>query len=172
MSLEQNLDDKFKELNIIEEQQNKIRFYLNMLKEKDIQTYYHSIAVGLKMADAVDDKKAGLYCGILHDIGKLAIDDEILRKTEFTQDDLEKIKEHPVYGFLILGEEFAFSALAGALLHHQNQTKSYPCIKNLSTIIGSKNPESLEKAKQYAKILHVIDDKDAKEHRRNNYREQ
>ena len=178
MGLEKELNSAFESLNISKEQQSKLKHYLNLIIEKDKsikeeykKLYPHSLAVGLKMMDKVEDKKAGLYCGILHDIGKLFIEDEILKKDDFNEKDMEIMKSHPEYGFLILGDaKFAFSALV-SLLHHINQKNSYPLIKNLSTIIGSKNPASLEKAKQYAHILHEIDAGDARMHRKNNYQE-
>lgn len=170
MSLEKDIESAFNELNISPGQQIKLAKYLKLLKEKDIDTYNHSLAVGLKMMVAVEDKKAGLYCGLLHDIGKIAIDDEILKKSDFTERDMEIMKEHPIYSFIILGEDFAFSSLI-SLLHHQNQKTSYPIIKKLNTIIGSKNPDSFEKAKSYAQILHEIDAVDASEFRNNNYQD-
>lgn len=59
--------------------------------------------------------------GLLHDIGKIGIPDEVINKpSKLTEEEFEKIKEHPVAGERILGNIKALPALAvGARGHHE-----------------------------------------------------
>jgi putative nucleotidyltransferase with HDIG domain len=110
---------------------------LHTLKGKDEYTYRHSINVGLLSAliarllglpDEVCIEVGG--AGLLHDIGKLKIPDEILNKPAALKDDeLEIMRKHPQYGYAILrkvpGTPKAFAD--AALLHHERLDGSgYP----------------------------------------------
>lgn len=41
--------------------------------------------------------------GYLHDIGKIVLDEAILRKDTLTDEEYEKLKQHPAVGYRILG---------------------------------------------------------------------
>lgn len=57
--------------------------------------------------------------GILHDIGKIGVDDSVLRKpTRLTDDEFEQIKRHPVLGYDILKGIDQFSSILPAVRHH------------------------------------------------------
>ncbi|MEW5935621.1 MAG: HD domain-containing phosphohydrolase, partial [Bacillota bacterium] len=50
------------------------------------------------------------YAGLLHDIGKLAVEDRILRKAgPLTPEERQAIKQHPVVGAAILGSAKSFA---------------------------------------------------------------
>ena len=69
------------------------------------------------------------YSGLLHDIGKIAIEDSILKKTSaLTDDEFIVMKKHPVHSFEILKDCFANSDIVdGVKYHHEKYDGSgYP----------------------------------------------
>lgn len=88
----------------------RINYYLNLLKEKDLYTYYHSIRVmnySLLIGKSLNYDDLHLiklkYAALLHDIGKLFISNEILNKPDkLTFEEYEIIKKHTVYAKYIL----------------------------------------------------------------------
>ncbi|WP_226476376.1 HD-GYP domain-containing protein [Pseudomonas sp. MWU16-30323] len=103
---------------------------LTRLKTADEYTYMHSVAVcGLMIALArqldlspsmVQD--AGL-AGLLHDVGKMAIPESILRKpAALTQAEFDIVRNHPVEGATMLRNYPHISALAlDVCLHHHEK---------------------------------------------------
>ncbi|MDB5083445.1 MAG: hypothetical protein JWN30_331 [Bacilli bacterium] len=69
------------------------------------------------------------FAGILHDIGKIGIEDAILRKEgKLTFEEYERIKDHPVIGYQILKQANVFpELLPGIRSHHERiDGKGYP----------------------------------------------
>jgi HD-GYP domain-containing protein (c-di-GMP phosphodiesterase class II) len=67
--------------------------------------------------------------GLLHDIGKIAINEDILNKPgQLTDEKYAEIKRHPESSYKILKSVDLYSPLAGyALLHHERfDGKGYP----------------------------------------------
>lgn len=67
--------------------------------------------------------------GLLHDIGKIAIDENILNKsTKLTEDEWEEIKRHPEVGYRILSTVNNMSEMAEFVLAHHERWdgKGYP----------------------------------------------
>ena len=60
--------------------------------------------------------------GILHDIGKIGIDDSVLRKPgRLTDDEFDHVKRHPILGYEILrGIDFFQSILPAVRHHHES----------------------------------------------------
>jgi putative nucleotidyltransferase with HDIG domain len=105
---------------------------LNPLKAKDDATYQHSLRVGLLGAKAGSylgtDEKILFYAGLLHDVGKLDIADEILKKTdEFTLQDREIMKSHSMNGYNRTHERMPVTA-ATMVGHHHNGNDPYPVV--------------------------------------------
>jgi putative nucleotidyltransferase with HDIG domain len=68
--------------------------------------------------------------GLLHDIGKIGVDDAILRKPgKLDPAELEHIKRHPGLGYKILADIKQFGSVLPAVLHHHEQWdgRGYPC---------------------------------------------
>lgn len=125
---------------------------INTLHEKNKREEAHSKrvaelsyrlgkVVGVSAMD-LDDLKS---MGLLHDIGKIAIDEYILNKPErLTQEEYEEIKKHPEIGHRILSAVNELSEVAEYVLaHHEHWNgKGYPRglkeeeIPLLSRIIG------------------------------------
>ena len=104
---------------------------LARLKVRDEYTYMHSVAVcalmialarqlGIKDEALVQD--VGL-AGLLHDIGKATVPLEILNKPgRLSEDEFERIKDHPVAGHRILVESECRSKVAlDVCLHHHEK---------------------------------------------------
>ncbi|MDD3102135.1 MAG: HD domain-containing protein [Patescibacteria group bacterium] len=162
-NLEKLLYQRIDQFNIDPNQQNSLKEYLNWIKRKDTATYNHSLRVGLTGALVAEslkiDPKPFFYAGLLHDLGKVAIDEEILQKTEkFTEQDMETMKSHPLYGYFLLKDDFPFSAEI-LLRHHYFGEKKYP--QNLPELNFTASPETIKIIEKYAKILSIIDFYDA-----------
>ena len=95
MDLEEQLESAYNELGIEPQNRERINVFLSLIKQRDPETYAHSIRVGLRARKIAQymhiDEKALFYTGTLHDVGKSLIGSEILRKTEgFNEKDREK----------------------------------------------------------------------------------
>jgi putative nucleotidyltransferase with HDIG domain len=95
---------------------------------RDTYTYEHSArvaAIGLEIAAEMhlpaDELTALRRGGLLHDIGKLGVEDHILRKSGPLNDqEWEAIKRHPVIGYDMLKDvPFLAPSLAGIRHHHE-----------------------------------------------------
>lgn len=110
---------------------------LSRLKTKDNYTYLHSVAVcGLMIAlgkqlgmDRSLLKDLGM-AGLLHDVGKMAIPDEVLNKPgRLTDEEFIIVKNHPQRGWEILKQSQGVSDIAlDVCLHHHERVdgKGYP----------------------------------------------
>lgn len=105
--------------------------FLNLarLKTKDDYTYMHSIAVCALMIalgkqlglNGPELKNAGL-AGLLHDVGKMQIPEEVLNKPgKLTDEEFDIVKRHPRTGWEILqgSPEITSIALDVCLHHHE-----------------------------------------------------
>jgi putative nucleotidyltransferase with HDIG domain len=95
---------------------------------RDPYTYGHSARVAaftLEIADELDypqDKREGLRrSALLHDIGKIGIEDHILRKAgALNYIEAQQMREHPVIGHQMLKDvPFLHSSLSGIRHHHE-----------------------------------------------------
>jgi putative nucleotidyltransferase with HDIG domain len=113
-----------------------VRAFTSAIDAKDPYTCGHSdrvarIAVRLaKELDCDPELLHTLYmAGLLHDIGKIGIDDAVLRKPDkLTEAEFDHIKEHPELGYRILADIAQLSAVLPAVLHHHEQWdgRGYP----------------------------------------------
>ena len=107
------------------------------LKKKDEYTYLHSVAVcslmvnvarhlGRSEAEVRDYGMAGL----LHDIGKMGVDDEILNKPGSLSDpEFDRVRQHPQFGYEMLQKTANVPEMAlDVCLHHHERVdgKGYP----------------------------------------------
>jgi HD-GYP domain-containing protein (c-di-GMP phosphodiesterase class II) len=88
-----------------------------------MRKYGWTDAVGVRRFDGLHDRLTALGVGLLlHDIGKLAVPQEILRKPgPLTEDEWKTMREHPTLGFQILKKANGISPLARAVVrsHHE-----------------------------------------------------
>jgi hypothetical protein len=105
-----------------------VRSLVSTLDAKDPNTRGHSdrvaliarrLAVHLGLPD--EDLRDIYLAGLLHDIGKIGVDDQILRKVgPLTPDEFEQVKRHPVIGYNILsGLKNLHPVLPGVRHHHE-----------------------------------------------------
>ena len=111
-------------------------FFANIVDYKSPFTSRHSIGVAEKAAqfakyigyDVLDIEKMYL-AGALHDIGKMAVGNEILEKPDkLTDEEFDKMKNHAGYTYLMLSQVDGFEDIRDwAALHHEKLNgKGYP----------------------------------------------
>jgi HD-GYP domain-containing protein (c-di-GMP phosphodiesterase class II) len=113
-----------------------IRMLANAIDEKDPYTRghservaYFSKVIALHLGMAPEEVERVHLSGIIHDVGKIGIEDKILRKAAaLTDDEYEMMKQHPTKGAHILEAVPLLKEMAGAgLQHHENVDGSgYP----------------------------------------------
>ncbi len=103
---------------------------------KDSYTYGHServariaVELGRELGLPEDDLSDIYLAGLLHDIGKIGIRDEILgKKSPLDDSEFEHIKEHVTIGYRILSGVHSIEHLLPGVLHHHERYdgKGYP----------------------------------------------
>lgn len=133
---------------------------LSTIRDIDEYTYIHSVNVGLLAMmfgrwsglNTINIRQL-LYSGLLHDIGKAQIPDEILnKKGRLNHEEFEIIKKHTIYGYELVKEcKFVSEKIARAVLmhHERNDSSGYP--------FG--HPK--EKIPFMARVLAIVDTYDA-----------
>lgn len=109
---------------------------LHNIKTFDDETYRHCLNVAMinnVFADWLGmneyEKNHLTMCGLLHDVGKLLIDKNVLRKpARLTEDEYEEIRQHPMRGYQSLKDKkIPESVKRAVLLHHERcDGKGYP----------------------------------------------
>jgi HD-GYP domain-containing protein (c-di-GMP phosphodiesterase class II) len=99
------------------------------LKKKDEYTYMHSVAVCTLMVNAArhmgrsfaETRDYGL-AGLLHDLGKTGIADDILNKAgKLTRDEFLAIQRHPEHGFEVLSRSPNMPEMALDVCRHHHE---------------------------------------------------
>lgn len=112
---------------------------LLMLSSHDYDTYIHSVNVGLlaislsktlfKKSDAHDMHEVGAGF-FLHDIGKVKVDINIIKKPAvLTDEEMMEIRRHPQYGYEILTDTHQLSDECKKIVmqhHERNNGSGYP----------------------------------------------
>ncbi len=103
---------------------------LSKLKISDEYTYKHSVDVGTMsavLAKSMGESNRFVHdvtlSGLLHDVGKEKIPNEVINKpAKLTPEEYEIIKTHPVHGYRLLMQtnEIAEDIRQGILNHHEN----------------------------------------------------
>jgi len=102
---------------------------VHAIEAKDESTLGHAsrvsrmcAEVGRSMGFSQDDVSVFQHAGLLHDIGKICIQDEILRKPgSFDNKEYESMKAHAVLGFQIVKPIKFLSEEAAIILHHHER---------------------------------------------------
>jgi HD-GYP domain-containing protein (c-di-GMP phosphodiesterase class II) len=88
-----------------------------------------SVAIGRRMGLGEKELETLRISALLHDVGKIAIDDNILKKpAALTEEEFEVMKQHPVRGYKIMSQIPAMKDfLPGMYMHHEMVNgKGYP----------------------------------------------
>ncbi len=101
---------------------------INAVDNKDYYTRAHSeevteyaLWVAVELGLSEEAKKTIRVAGLLHDVGKIGIPDEILRKPgHLTDEEYDVMKQHPVVGAMIVSSMPGMSdILPGVKYHHE-----------------------------------------------------
>lgn len=107
---------------------NTINVIVAALYKKNEREWMHSIrvarlcmAMGEVLGMSEDENKELKTAGLLHDIGKIEVEESILNKKEkLTENEWNKIKEHPEIGFKILSSvNYMWQISKYVLAHHE-----------------------------------------------------
>lgn len=88
-----------------------------------------SVAIGQRLGMSADELETLRISALLHDVGKIAIDDAILKKpAALTDDEFDIMKTHPQRGYKIMSQIPAMkNFLPGIYMHHEMVNgKGYP----------------------------------------------
>jgi len=148
-------------LSIIKSQSNTFSVFdmLHNMRDFDDLTYTHSMNVAMIcnvfahwLGYGEKTIELATACGMLHDIGKLKISDDIIKKPgKLTDEEFRMIKAHPLEGYHILEKQDIDKRIKLAALEHHEKCD------------GSGYPMHLtrEKIDGYAKIVAIADVYDA-----------
>jgi len=115
---------------------NTITSLARAIESKDPYTGGHidrienfSIAIADELGLSIEDKERIRWAALFHDLGKIGIDESILRKPgRLTDKEFEEIKKHPQLGADILKPIRQFKHIIPGILQHQERWdgKGYP----------------------------------------------
>lgn len=134
--------------------------WLSRIKHADSYTAEHSLNVGvLAMSlgrhlgyERADLEALGL-CGVLHDVGKMFLDPEILNKPgKLTAEELSHIRRHPVHSrdILLQDESLKPIVLEAAYSHHERMDG-----------LGYPHGVNANQLNEFTKIITIVDAFDA-----------
>lgn len=143
---------------------NTIKTMVNAIEAKDTFTGGHServaeyaVAMARELNYARKDVKNLYFLALLHDCGKIGINEEILNKTEpLTTEETEHIREHVIIGARIIEKINFLHHRADVVLHHHEK---YDGTGHPSGLKGTEIPTE-------ARLLAVVDAYDAMMHDR------
>lgn len=138
---------------------NIIRALASTIDAKDRYTSGHSqrvadysLAIAKRMGKSEEEQKIVYYAGLLHDVGKIRVSEEVINKPgKLTEEEFNQIRVHPISGYHILKDIHEDERIAyGAKYHHERYNgKGYP-----NGLEGENIPE-------IARIIGVADAYDA-----------
>jgi len=129
------------------------------IRNLDDATYVHSMNVALLcnlfghwLKYSEEDIQALTLSGLLHDIGKMLIPTEIIKKpTKLTKEEYQIIQNHPVLGYNILKDQTIDPRIAKAALQHHERCDG----------TGYPKQQSGNDIEPFAKIVAIADVYDA-----------
>jgi diguanylate cyclase (GGDEF)-like protein len=89
----------------------------------------YSLLIAEELGLSEDTKRTLRLAGLLHDLGKIAIPDAILRKPgRLTDEEFEVMKQHPVFGWMIVSAIPSLSETLPPIRHHHERYdgRGYP----------------------------------------------
>lgn len=161
-NLEKKLQTEIEKIGLTGDELSRVVSYLDLVKGHEKETYEHCLRAGLKFAQIAENfglnQKLALYCGLLHDVGKIGIGVSLLKKrVGFNEEDYKIMRSHPMRSYAVLKHDFPLISLIVAR-HHYHQKNSYPATPPIDTRLGKKTNAIIE---EYSKILAIVDFYDA-----------
>lgn len=136
-----------------------VRTLVKTIDAKDRYTNGHSqrvakyaAEIAKRMGKTKDEQNNIYHAGLLHDLGKIRVPEEVINKPDkLTDEEFEQIKVHPIASYYILKDIYEDPLIAlGAKFHHERYDgKGYP-----NGLLGDSIPE-------IARIIGVADAYDA-----------
>lgn len=112
----------------------------------------YSLAIAKRMGKSEEEQKVIYYAGLLHDVGKIRVSEEVINKPgKLTVEEYDQIRIHPISGYHILKDIHEDVKIAyGAKYHHERYD-------------GNGYPNGLEEENipEIARIIGVADAYDA-----------
>ncbi len=147
-----------------------IRALVAAVDAKDPYTACHSARVSefaVQLGTALDFSGERLqlleFAALLHDVGKIAVPDSILRKTEpLTDEEWAVLREHPVRSAQIVGQTEALAEVATIVRHHHERIdgagypdglagEAIPMLSRLITIVDAYEAMTSDRAHRRAR---------------------
>jgi putative nucleotidyltransferase with HDIG domain len=112
----------------------------------------YSLELAKRMGKSEDEQRIIYYAGLLHDVGKISVPEEVINKPgKLTDEEFNLIKMHPVSGYHILKDIYEDRRIAsGAKYHHEKYDGT-----------GYPNGLNGENIPEIARIIGVADAYDA-----------
>ncbi len=110
-----------------------------------------AVEVGKRMYLRQEDMDSIYIAGLLHDIGKMNIEDSLLSKNELTEDEKAIIDEHPMMAKKILEPIGMSDAITQGIYYHHKRFD----------LTGEPKGEDIESLPLIARIIGVVDDLDS-----------
>ena len=128
------LNPKNKEIFDLIIKKPEVQKYLTDIKLHHLDSYEHSVRVGQLVLDLGIENEIGgkdletlCIAGLLHDLGKCDIQDELLSKdSSLTKEERESIKAHPRLGFIKIIEPKLEDVRKITVRHHEFKKCPYP----------------------------------------------
>ena len=134
-----NAEDKMNRMKLYESPSMRgktISTIIKTLHEKNSREEQHShrvselcVKMGMVMGFSSDDIQELKTVGLLHDIGKIGIEESILNKPgKLTDEEMDQMKKHPEIGYRILSSVNDMAEMANYVLSHHERIdgKGYP----------------------------------------------
>lgn len=89
----------------------------------------YSLNIAKRMGKSEEEQKIIYYAGLLHDVGKIRVPEEVINKPgKLTEEEFDQIRAHPVSGYYILKDIYEDERIAdGVRYHHERYDgKGYP----------------------------------------------
>jgi len=171
MDLIQKVEEDFSQLQVYPGAKAMFMPYLGALKNKDEPTFEHSVRVAYLSKDIAEfthlvPQRTLWLPGLVHDIGKLLIRPEVLKKTVgFNDADRQEMRNHVESGCKMLLGVADFSALTLFYHHYFKAKEAYPSPEEFSKIFGNNfnswNEGTRTLAKYCGRLISIADFYDA-----------
>ena len=146
-----------------------IRKLVGLIKEKDSITYMHSLNVAryvnsyCKYYNVSDAITKNLVDGaLLHDIGKIFIDDSILnKKTSLTDLEFKKVHQHTLLGYRFLKKEGVSQKKYIYSLYHHHRVDGQNNNYDFSANVDHEDIYNIEIYRRGIKLISICDSFDA-----------
>lgn len=131
---------------------NDMRYFDDYTYRHSVNVAFYSMLIAVWMGMAEDEVKQVIQAGLLHDVGKMRVPNEVLnKKGPLTREEFEVIKKHPLYGYYMLEKitDMGQDVKESVLMHHERIDGSgYP---------SGRSGDSLSRSAKIVSVADVFD---------------